>query len=63
MSITHLGINIRELDLRSKNNIWDNMDVCENCSSFKEFYADHILENGETTKLSRSYYIENSVHC
>jgi hypothetical protein len=55
MSITHLGINIRELDIRSKNNIWDNMDVCENCSSFKEHYADQYLENGEKTKLAHHW--------
>jgi len=55
MSITHLGINLQELKLKNKNNIWDNMDVCENCESFKEFYADYYLENGDVTKLAHHW--------
>jgi hypothetical protein len=53
-SITHLGINLQELKIKSKNNIWDNMDVCENCENFNEFYADHHLEN-EVTKLAHHW--------
>lgn len=55
MGINHMGINIRELDLRSKNNIWGDIDVCENCENFNEFYADHYLENGEKTKLAHHW--------
>jgi hypothetical protein len=54
-AITHIGIELDELDLRCKNNIWDNMDVCENCVNFNESYADHTLENDEITSLAHHW--------
>jgi hypothetical protein len=60
MSITHLGIKVRELDLRSENNIWKDMDVCKDCESFHEFYVDYILDNGDKTLLAHHWCEQDS---